>query len=419
MEPLSFKGRKGSGLSGPRTAEADRSLAAPRDFEKYLYTYRLWGRLLYDPEARPDAWQRLLDTQYGPAAPAVERALAAASRVLPLVTTAHMPSAANNNYWPEMYVNMSIVDASHPEPYGDTPAPKRFGTVSPLDPQLFSGVDEFADELLTRQPSGRYTPADVASALEDLARDAAEQLAQAHAKARNRADPAFRRVALDTAVQIDLGRFFALKLRAAVLYALFERTGDPQALARAVEIYGSARQAWARLVDQTEGAYADDVTFGIGWFQRGHWRDRLPAIDRDIAAMQQKLTAAASSEARRGLMDAAIGRPARPHTHVRHTPPASFRRGQALSIELAAPDPPAGIRLRYRHINQAEPWRTAPMERQRDQHRATIPADYTDSAFPLQYYFELFNTQSSTVWLYPGFDATWSNQPYFLVRQAV
>jgi hypothetical protein len=49
--------------------------------------------------------------------------------------------------------------------------------------------------------------------------------------------------------------------------------------------------------------------------------------------------------------------------------------------------------------------------------RATIPGDYTDSAFPLQYYFQL-HTESGAVWLVPGLTQKGSGQPYFVVRQA-
>ena len=40
FEPLSFKGRRGSGIAGGRCAYADRSLEPRRDWEKYRYTYR-------------------------------------------------------------------------------------------------------------------------------------------------------------------------------------------------------------------------------------------------------------------------------------------------------------------------------------------------------------------------------------------
>ena len=42
-------------------------------------------------------------------------------------------------------------------PYGDTPAPKTFQHVSPLDPQLFASIDEHARELLGTTRSGKYS----------------------------------------------------------------------------------------------------------------------------------------------------------------------------------------------------------------------------------------------------------------------
>jgi hypothetical protein len=93
-----------------------------------LYTYRVWGRLLYNPDAEPDVWRRHLVSECGAAAPALEAALANASRILPIVTTAHGASVANDTDCPEVYTNQSIVDARRPGPYGDTPNPKVSGT---------------------------------------------------------------------------------------------------------------------------------------------------------------------------------------------------------------------------------------------------------------------------------------------------
>jgi hypothetical protein len=420
MEPLSFKGRKGSGQKGHRTAYADESLATPDDFEKHLYTYRLWGRLLYNPDANPDSWRRLLTEQHGAAAPSVEQALSSASRILPLVTTAHTPSAANNHWWPEMYVNMSIVDAAHPEPFTDTPVPKRFGAVSPLDPQLFSRIDDLADALMKGEADARYSPLEVAAWLDALAAAAARHLLEAHTKTRDRTDPAFRRFAVDTGVQIELGRFYAHKIRAAVLYALFERSGDERARSRAVASYRSAREAWAHIAEGTRSVYVEDVSFGIAWYQRGHWADRLKAIDADIAAMEQKAAPGLSGSLPEGydrLLASASDRPVR-RAGVQHTPAPPFRRGEAVPIALLVPDSYGPTTLRYRHVNQAEPWRSAPMKRETGRHAGAIPAEYSDSAFPLQYYFELHGGPGGDRCLYPGFDAGWTSQPYLVVRQA-
>ncbi len=139
------------------------------DWQKYLCTYRVWGRLLYNAETDAEVWRRPLRKQFRAGAMAVESALATATRILPLVTTAHLPSAANDTYDPEFYTNQSMVVPSG-YPYGDTPAPKIFSNVSPLDPQMFSRMSDFAAELLSGNRSGKYSPVEVAQWLEDLRR---------------------------------------------------------------------------------------------------------------------------------------------------------------------------------------------------------------------------------------------------------
>ena len=53
MEPLSFKGRKGSGIAGGRTGYTGVISPSARDWEKYLYTYRVWGRGTIIPTQAP------------------------------------------------------------------------------------------------------------------------------------------------------------------------------------------------------------------------------------------------------------------------------------------------------------------------------------------------------------------------------
>ncbi len=178
MEPLSFKGRRGSGIPGGRCGYADESLTPRWDWEKYVYSLRVFGRTLYNPDSDGDVWRRYLKKEFGSAAKAAEQALAHVTRILPIVLTAHGPSAANNAYWPEMYANMPIADAAATHPYTDTPSPKVFGRVSPFDPQLFLTIDEFAAEMLGGDRSGKYTPIETAQWLEDLADGASNSLAQ-------------------------------------------------------------------------------------------------------------------------------------------------------------------------------------------------------------------------------------------------
>jgi hypothetical protein len=418
FEPLSFKGRRGSGLPGGRCGYADAALQPHWDWEKYRHSYRVWGRLLYDPEADPDSYQRDFDRQFQTGARSAEAALASASRILPVITTAHLPSAANNTYWPEIYTNHPIVDARKTKGYTDTPSPKVFGNVSPLDPQLFSRINDFADELLKGERSGKYTPIDVAQGLEDLAETAARQLDKAENEAVSSNAPEFQRLAIDVTVQIGLGRFFGAKLRSGVLYRIHERTGDKGALEQALEEYRGARAAWAAIAQRTKGVYVSDVTVGELPWLRGHWQDRLAAIDDDLADMAKRLEAAKPSDEARAVVLEALGRPKRGFATVRHTQPPRFQAGQPLELEFSVDRAAklSGAHLYYRHVNQAERWQAIAMEGSGGKHKGAVPAAYTQSPFPLQYYFELRESPAKA-WLYPGFAADLSNQPYYVVRR--
>jgi hypothetical protein len=425
FEPLSFKGRKGSGRAGDRNGYADASLRpVSGDWEKHLYTYRLWGRLLYNPEATPDGWRRFLAAEFGPAAADCEAALASASRVLPLVTTAHDPSASNNAFWPEIYTNMPIVDANRPHHYGDTPSPRRFGTVSPLDPALFTTVEECAEELASGRRTGRYSPLEVARWLDRFTQEAATRLARARTLA-PADDPRFRRLAIDVSIQAGLGRFFAEKLRAAVAYAIYDKTHGTAAIREAMSRYRPARDAWAKLAAEAQGIYVDDLTFGAAPHLRGHWADRLAAIDADLADMDAERNQASvggpEQESGSALLvaytEALTGR-GDSTPRCQHQPPPSFRPGESVAIEITSDSgrPLESVRLHYRHVNQAEEYQVVPMSAEGGRWRAVLPASYTDSPYPLLYYFELHDAHGAA-WLYPGLGENLTNQPYFVIRR--
>jgi hypothetical protein len=402
MEPLSFKGRRGSGKPGGRCGYADASLNPRWDWQKYLRTYRVWGNALFDPDARQESQ-------------GAELALASASRILPIVTSAYGPSAANNNYWPEMYTAQPMVDPSHKNAYSDTPSPKVFGNASPFDPQLFSTVNGFAEELLKGERGGKYSPVEVAQWLEDLAETAARQLTQTAA----RKTPEFLRMAIDVSIQEALGRFFAARFRSGVLYGIHERAKDRTALEEALKMCRASREIWARMAERARGVYASDVTVGEQAWLRGHWLDRLPGIDADIADMTKRLEGLPQSAAPprvKAAIAAALGHPRRGPANFSHTPEPHLPSKQALYIELKAPAE-ASVQLWYRHFNQAETFQKTEMARlpESDRFRGSVPASYADTLYPVQYYFEI-RQGPEQVWLYPGFNPQRTNQPYFLVR---
>jgi hypothetical protein len=421
-EPLMFKGREGSGSVGGRCAYADATLNPDKDWKKFQLFYRMWGRKLYDPEADAETWRRAMRSEFGHGAEPMETALANASRTLALVTSAHLPSASNHAFWPELYTNMPVVLGSEKSPYSDTPEPKCFGTVSPLDPRLFGTVVEWSRDLLAAWPNPKYSPIEVAQWLEDMAAAAKAGVDEARVKADHMWSPEFRRIEEDVLIQIGLGRFFAKKLRSAVLWEIWQKTNDTGVGAQAVTCYKNARDAWATMAARAKGVYRADIGYGSVPMRRGHWMDRLPAIDEDIAAMQQKVAgggAAAgklSPEAERAVQYA-TGRPQRLSLPTTHTPAESFTPGEPLDVVLELGKGAAAeeitVRMRYRHVDQAERWQWLEMDRSERSYKGTIPGDYTHSAFPLEYFFEL--KRGNEAWMAPGFNATLSNQPYFVV----
>ncbi|HEX4167098.1 MAG TPA: hypothetical protein VHZ55_16660 [Bryobacteraceae bacterium] len=420
-EPLTFKGREGSGQAGGRCAYADTSLNPQHEWKKFEHYYRVWGRRLYNPEADPETWRRALRRDYGPGANAVESAVANASRVLPLLTSAHLPSASNHAFWPEMYTNMPIVPGSERVPYSDTPNPKCFGTVSPLDPQLFSSIVEHAADLLAGRVNAKYSPAEVAQWLEDHTAASSQALAAARMHANLKTSAEFRRMEEDVLIQIGLGQFFAAKLRSGLLFEIYQQTGDPRAGQLALAQYRKAYNLWAAMARRAQRVYRSNISYGSIPMRQGHWIDRLPDITRDITAMEMALRAnpGVPSQKAQAAIRTAIQRTVRASASCSHTPQTVFAPGKPLPLELVINELEAGalpslVQLFYRHVNQGERWQFVRMEQVSRSFRSAIPGEYTNSAFPLQYYFEL-RRGASAAWFYPALNSTLSNQSYFAI----
>lgn len=141
-------------------------------------------------------------------------------------------------------------------------------------------------------------------------------------------------------------------------------------------------------------------------------------------ALQQKLTTTSSPDGGKvskttttNLITAIrLSQPSR-RPRYEHVPPASFRRGEPLVIETAfeAGYKAEKVRLHYRHVNQAEDYLVEEMSAQGERYRQIIPGEYTDSPYPLLYFFEVHNPMGDA-WMYPGLAPNLSNQLYFVIR---
>jgi len=418
-EPLSFKGRMGTGTSGGRTGYQDKWRVHDRDWKKFEYTYRVWGRSLYNPDAEPEAFSRVLEARFGEAAANCGRAISSASRILPLITLAHTPTASNNSYWPEMYENMSIVHEAPNLPYGyELAKPARFGTVGSCDPQMFMSPSEFAGCLHDQGEIQKISPLTWANWLEQFAASAAVEMAHARSHG-NTSGQELHLISVDVTILAAIGRFFADKVRAAVLWEYFLLSGETHAGLKALAHYRLARDAWAEAAEICQDVYLPDLTYGPHSWLRGRWDDRLPAIEQDVLDMEALVKAAPRIPSDRSSVgELSVERILSWSTSqlhpCSHNAPDGFVRGDALMLTCI----PLGVsrravKLHYRHVNQSEAWQAAEMTWRNGEYVGEIPGEYTDSHYSIIYYFDI--TESGISYYFPGLADGLSNTPYFVV----
>ncbi len=421
MEPMTFKGRHGTGIRGGRLGYRDPSLTARYDWEKHLLQFRLYGRLSFSPDAAPESWRRFTRGRYGNAAEAVEAALAPASKILPLVTQTHGPSIANNNYWPEIYTNIWVIGDNRHRPYGDDmDPPLRFGTAPTFDPQMFANAHEYVASLIAGEPTRRYTPLDIADWLEGFA----EQSEIAIARAKSKSDAAragVRAMLIDAGILASLGRFFAAKFRAACWAELYLETHHIDARNRMIAYLQQAREGWRSAAKLSEDVYPLDITFGVGPHLRGSWQVRDGEMERElhdaawVGTRYEGPPRLVEAEALKAIEALSSRRPVVTGT-VAPEAPDRFARGQSVAIRLpVSATERSEHRLHYRHVNQGERWECVPMKADGSSVAAEIPAGYTDSRYHLQYFISSAGSNGST--LTPGFSPGIANQPYAVIRQ--
>jgi len=225
-------------------------------------------------------------------------------------------------------------------------------------------------------------------------------------------------------IQRGLALFFAGKLRSAVFWRLFTLTGNHAAGVAAIASYSEGRDAWATMAERAKGVYLSDITYGSGRTLRGHWLDRIPAFDADIADLRERLAAPVapakeidSTVAQRALKTA-TQKPMRPTVAVQHTPESKFHSGQPLVVTLdCGATRLHGVKLHYRHVSQAERWQSVELVRTGASFQGEIPAAYTAHRFALQYYFEIAAGPAEAT-LFPALAADLANVPYFVLRRA-
>jgi hypothetical protein len=257
-----------------------------------------------------------------------------------------------------------------------------------------------------------------------MAVSASKNLSKAEALVGDRNTPAYRRLSADVTIQIGIALFFASKIRSAVLWRIYDKSGNRGALTNAIDAYKKARKAWADMAEGAKAIYVLDISFGDRPNIRGHWIDRLVEIDGDIDDMQKKVgedktgeNAKVDPKIIRQAIQEVKERPDRIFATCRHTAAKVFRPGKPIPIDLEINEPSVrGVNLYYRRVNQAIDWQVQPMKLKKGRYMATIPAAYTKTRYPMEYYFGIDLGKDGQA-IYPGLDSNLSNMPYFVLRR--
>lgn len=134
---------------------ADESLRYGKwEDERFWMWYTMFGRLGYCTDTPEKVWIREFDAHFGKGRGKIlEQALAEASKIIPLITTVHMPVHPSLRYWTEMSTGFALFNENNlyeSEKY-DFQKEITYGSTEPSDHGLFYGVEEYVKDCVEKK----------------------------------------------------------------------------------------------------------------------------------------------------------------------------------------------------------------------------------------------------------------------------
>jgi hypothetical protein len=386
--------------------------------ERFWMWYTVFGRLGYNPNTDPRVWRDEFQARFGEAGKDLEKALAAASKIVPLVTAAHMPVHPSLRYWTEMSTGWALFAENNL----DKPGPHDFmkeityGSAEPGDQGIFYGIDEYAADFRMKRFAGKYSPLQIAGWLDNMARETEGAMAAAAEKAGNMEDPEYLSMAADLSMLCDFARYHAEKTRAALALALWRIEKEKRYLSDAAPLLDSAIGYWESLAQKGSEYYYHDLNFSSAGSKtrRGSWRDLSPELLADRETLAEMLRA---NGVEPGAGPAAqYYRDPQPAQLPAPSFPGITMAGQDLRIKAEAGETGTAPVLHYRHTNQAEGhFRKREMFPGPNGYTALIPADYISPEWDLQIYITLQGPSGDCL-MYPGLYHPFCPFPYHVVK---
>jgi hypothetical protein len=370
------------------------------EFERYWHFFQVFGRIGYNPNTPAEVWDHEFARRFGADAGAhVARALHRASQVLPRIVAACYPYRAfpMTRGWCEK------------QPLGTL---AQYAAAETSDVSQFASFDEEAQVLLGELETAKVRPPQTSRWFHRVAQEITDETNQAK---RGTSSRELASTCDDLMLLANLAEFHARRIRAAVAYCLFKRTGRRDGLAGAVEYERRAIDSWKQLSACGE-QYSDDLMMGSrGKDLCGHWRDEIPVLEKGLGELDQQLREAPAtqpSDAR--LADDFENEPALPT--ILHEPITRLAAGQPLTIRAQVKSDRGikWVRLRCRAVNQKLDYETIPMSAtgRPDEYQTTVSADRLRSQWDFMYYIEALDTSGHG----RNFPDLESQTPYLVVR---
>ena len=294
---------KGFGTKGKDWSIYKEGIARDYQFEheKYWFFYQCFGRMGYNPNTDEKIFLREFKKRFGLQYRLIFKLYCIASKILPLIGSAHFPSEAMWNYWYEMepgfpieaYSKVPPADTNQmygirtamktPELVGFFPETKRYNFNRIKWDQTIPG---YVEDAINGTLSGKTTPIEISMMLNQYANDIDYHLGEITIIENN---PEITNTLVDFQILSKLGKFHAEKILAAVDLGFFHHNNEQIRLESAIHHMETALKVWEKLGNVSD-VYCDEIVMGQQSLEVDgigkHWRTYTHCVEADLAYLQ-------------------------------------------------------------------------------------------------------------------------------------
>ena len=392
--------------------------------ERFWMWYTSYGRLGYSADTEPEVWMRTFRARFGEkSASVIERGLRAASKIIPFITTIHMPVHPSLRYWTEMSTGYAMFNENRIDGRKgyDFQTEITYGSTEPSDHGLFYGIDEYVSDAAQGKFQGKYSPLQSAAFLSLFVDEVKRCMAQMDAIGENNENAEYRAMLADMKLLCDMALYHVKKIHSAYALAKFQVTGEKSWLADAAALLDQAAAFWRSLSAYGQQVYHHDLEFSSAGTQTRHgtWQDLYREIEADRRTLENMLRENGIAGSGEPVHDYQPGRLPAEQFALDYDLPDYHMAGVPLVIEVDAGDlatsSDAQFVLHYRHTNQLEGvFNTIVMDRGENGWCAVVPGEYLTSEWDLMLYITTQDAAGSCLML-PGIYHPKYPYPYHVV----